>query len=148
MSCNASLMEIASEKCVIAAANLKLGVKYDYSVSGSSYLRPTPGGNQRIPTCMLPYQNLRTTQGLQVTDRNGIQDKISAVFPGLEFCYHVSVIDSSICLLQKKKKRKILCLDVFYPNILSTQNTVTSSVSLSFLFHKMGVMIRALRAGE
>lgn len=84
-------MEMASEKCMIATTNLKLGVKYDYSGSGCSHPSSLPGGDQRIPTYALLYQNLRITQGLQVSILVKIQDKIPAALPGLEFHFQISV---------------------------------------------------------
>lgn len=88
-------MEIASEKRMIAATNLKLKVEYDYSVSRSSYHSSVPGASQRIPICTLPYQNCRTTQGLQVNIlvKMGFGIKFLLLFLAWGFYFPISVAD-------------------------------------------------------
>lgn len=114
-------MEIASEKRMIAATNLKLKVEYDYSVSRSSYHGSVPGASQRIPICTLPYQNRRTTQGLQVNIlvKMGFGIKFLLLFwLGILFSHFCS---RSYCL-PPTRKWKIICANIFNLNKLSIQN--------------------------
>lgn len=134
--CNVSVMEMASEKHMIA--NLKWGVEYDYSVSGSSHPSSFPGGNQRIPTYALPYQNLSTTQGLQVR----ILIKMLFKIKFLPFSLAWNFVFRFQCL-PPSRKWKIICPDIFHSNTWNIQNTI-SSESLGLLCYKTVLIKRVL----
>lgn len=132
-------MEIASEKRVIAATNLKLEVKYDYSVSGSSYSSFISGGNERIPTCMLPHQNLRITQGQEgrILVEMGLKIKFLLLFLTWNFTF---TFQYQILVYVPSRKWKIICPHRFYSNTLNTQYNIIASPSLSFLCYKIGIV--------